>query len=514
MEMLQCHFILASLLVLNGCFFEVSCQNVYTYTTKVNQSLPCIITEQTTSGTWTEVVVGNPPIRVLTYQRGSSPPVTKSTVEKYENFDDTLEPTFFNLDILNVEEEDGGLYTCAPIDGGGASYDVIVEVLAKPTIQYESQDVDVLNVIVGTSYDLTCSAAGARSNSDLSLMWEPLLVEKTPLVITPNGNYTDYNITSTYTAVRGDSTITCQLTGYVMQVEINDQRMEHISHTVNLNVQYAPMCTLDIQKGEDCTEVTLTCECEAVPAAITQYSFFNGSSNINNGTSKTFTESVAYGTSTGFSCSATNDIGPGEKSDVIVHDCDKGTTALPTTTIGTTAPLSTNEPTSTKDATTSTMHTEDSSKETHFENISSSKFSFTTESTTEKSGSTTTNEPDNGGLGPGAIAGICCSALAVIIAIVVIAVIVLKPGEGGSKSESDKPDNNGAGPGVDPEIPAYGVIDKNRTNDPTPVPLSSMRDSTNSSKPKQPNEIKYAVIDHSNKPPSDEVIKPKEESTE
>ncbi|XP_071843058.1 uncharacterized protein [Apostichopus japonicus] len=444
MEMLQCHFILASLLVLNGCFFEVSCQNVYTYTTKVNQSLPCIITEQTTSGTWTEVVVGNPPIRVLTYQRGSSPPVTKSTVEKYENFDDTLEPTFFNLDILNVEEEDGGLYTCAPIDGGGASYDVIVEVLAKPTIQYESQDVDVLNVIVGTSYDLTCSAAGARSNSDLSLMWEPLLVEKTPLVITPNGNYTDYNITSTYTAVRGDSTITCQLTGYVMQVEINDQRMEHISHTVNLNVQYAPMCTLDIQKGEDCTEVTLTCECEAVPAAITQYSFFNGSSNINNGTSKTFTESVAYGTSTGFSCSATNDIGPGEKSDVIVHDCDK----------------------------------------------------------------------DNGGLGPGAIAGICCSALAVIIAIVVIAVIVLKPGEGGSKSESDKPDNNGAGPGVDPEIPAYGVIDKNRTNDPTPVPLSSMRDSTNSSKPKQPNEIKYAVIDHSNKPPSDEVIKPKEESTE
>ncbi|XP_071843055.1 uncharacterized protein [Apostichopus japonicus] len=475
MEMLQCHFILASLLVLNGCFFEVSCQNVYTYTTKVNQSLPCIITEQTTSGTWTEVVVGNPPIRVLTYQRGSSPPVTKSTVEKYENFDDTLEPTFFNLDILNVEEEDGGLYTCAPIDGGGASYDVIVEVLAKPTIQYESQDVDVLNVIVGTSYDLTCSAAGARSNSDLSLMWEPLLVEKTPLVITPNGNYTDYNITSTYTAVRGDSTITCQLTGYVMQVEINDQRMEHISHTVNLNVQYAPMCTLDIQKGEDCTEVTLTCECEAVPAAITQYSFFNGSSNINNGTSKTFTESVAYGTSTGFSCSATNDIGPGEKSDVIVHDCDKAT-----------------------DATTSTMHTEDS----------------TTESTTEKSGSTTTNEPDNGGLGPGAIAGICCSALAVIIAIVVIAVIVLKPGEGGSKSESDKPDNNGAGPGVDPEIPAYGVIDKNRTNDPTPVPLSSMRDSTNSSKPKQPNEIKYAVIDHSNKPPSDEVIKPKEESTE
>ncbi|XP_071843057.1 uncharacterized protein [Apostichopus japonicus] len=461
MEMLQCHFILASLLVLNGCFFEVSCQNVYTYTTKVNQSLPCIITEQTTSGTWTEVVVGNPPIRVLTYQRGSSPPVTKSTVEKYENFDDTLEPTFFNLDILNVEEEDGGLYTCAPIDGGGASYDVIVEVLAKPTIQYESQDVDVLNVIVGTSYDLTCSAAGARSNSDLSLMWEPLLVEKTPLVITPNGNYTDYNITSTYTAVRGDSTITCQLTGYVMQVEINDQRMEHISHTVNLNVQYAPMCTLDIQKGEDCTEVTLTCECEAVPAAITQYSFFNGSSNINNGTSKTFTESVAYGTSTGFSCSATNDIGPGEKSDVIVHDCDKAT-----------------------------------------------------ESTTEKSGSTTTNEPDNGGLGPGAIAGICCSALAVIIAIVVIAVIVLKPGEGGSKSESDKPDNNGAGPGVDPEIPAYGVIDKNRTNDPTPVPLSSMRDSTNSSKPKQPNEIKYAVIDHSNKPPSDEVIKPKEESTE
>lgn len=113
-----------------GCFFEVSCQNVYTYTTKVNQSLPCKITEQTTSGTWTEVVVGNPPIRVLTYQRGSSPPVTKSTVEKYENFDDTLEPTFFNLDILNVEEEDGGLYTCAPIDGGGASYDVMVEGMA------------------------------------------------------------------------------------------------------------------------------------------------------------------------------------------------------------------------------------------------------------------------------------------------------------------------------------------------------------------------------------------------
>ncbi|PIK41186.1 hypothetical protein BSL78_21958, partial [Apostichopus japonicus] len=134
--------------------------------------------------------------------------------------------------------------------------------------------------------------------------------------------------------------------------------------------------------------------------------------------------------------------------------------------------------------------------------------------TTVEPESKSTDNPESGALGTGAIVGISLGSLAVVIVILVIAMIMCKKGEGGSKSESDKPDNNGAGPGVDPEIPAYGVIDKNRTKDPTPVSLSSMRDSTNSSKPKQPNEIQYAVIDHSNKPPSDEVIKPKEESTE
>lgn len=85
----------------------------------------------------------------------------------------------------------------------------------------------------------------------------------------------------------------------------------------------APVCSLVKQEGDDCTEVTLTCKCDAVPVVISNYFFFNGSNNINDGPSTTFSVNVAYGTSTGFSCSATNDIGPGNKSDVKVHDCEK-----------------------------------------------------------------------------------------------------------------------------------------------------------------------------------------------
>lgn len=83
----------------------------------------------------------------------------------------------------------------------------------------------------------------------------------------------------------------------------------------------APVCNLVISEGDDCTEVTLICECDAVPD-ITRYFLFNGSSLINDGTIETFTKSVAYGTSTEFSCSATNYIGPGDKSDVKVHVCE------------------------------------------------------------------------------------------------------------------------------------------------------------------------------------------------
>ncbi|PIK46698.1 hypothetical protein BSL78_16436 [Apostichopus japonicus] len=291
-----------------GCFLEGSCQTVDTYTTKDAELLPCTITEQTPTVIWAEIVVGDS-ITVLTYQSGNPPLISISTEEKYNNFNYTLEPTSFNLVILNVEDEDGGVYGCSPFGSNPTTYDVTVEVLAKPTVRYESQDVDVLDVIVGSSYDLTCAATGARSLSDLSLVWDPSLVKKTPIIITPNGDYTDYSITSTYTAVRGDSSITCQLTGYVMQGEINDQRMELISHTMNLNVRYAPVCTMTIQEGEDCRVVTLTCECHAVPEVITQYSFFVGSNTIHVGTSNTFTVSGVYGTSSSFSCSAANAIG-------------------------------------------------------------------------------------------------------------------------------------------------------------------------------------------------------------
>ncbi|PIK62501.1 hypothetical protein BSL78_00598 [Apostichopus japonicus] len=168
---------------------------------------------------------------------GSPPVITKSTEDKYKNFKHDLTPTSFDLVIEDVEDGDGGVYSCAVFGNPPVEFDVTVEVLAKPTVQYESQDVVELDVIVGTQYNLTCSATRARSVSDLSLMWDPSLVEPTPLSSTPNGDYMDYSITSTYTAVKGDSSITCQLTGYVMQDEINDQRMDNISHTVNLNVQ-------------------------------------------------------------------------------------------------------------------------------------------------------------------------------------------------------------------------------------------------------------------------------------
>ncbi|PIK53054.1 hypothetical protein BSL78_10068 [Apostichopus japonicus] len=220
-----------------SCYFlEVSCQTVNTYTTKDVESLPCTITGQTLTVIWADTAVENQ-IAVLTYQKGNPPVINISTEAKYTNFNYALTPTSFNLVIENVEDGDGGVYNCAAFGLTPVEFDVTVEVLVKPTVQYESQDVVELDVIVGTQYNLTCSATRARSVSDLSLMWDPSLVETTPLVITSNDDYKHYSITSTYTAVRGVSSITCQLTGYVMQDEINNQRMDKISHTVILNVQ-------------------------------------------------------------------------------------------------------------------------------------------------------------------------------------------------------------------------------------------------------------------------------------
>ncbi|PIK35172.1 hypothetical protein BSL78_28003, partial [Apostichopus japonicus] len=269
---------------------SASCQTVVTYSSKSSEELLCPITEQTLTATWADETSMN---TLFTYVRGQPDIEIVAPGSKHINFMPNVSATSFSLIIQDVQAEDGGVYVCITAGGGTIrnEHTVFVEVLAKPTVQYESQVVDVLDVIVGTlydltcsaagarnkfssfkkwlkissyvklvkclliqqsrkdhkivddldvivgtSYDLTCSATGARSVSDLSLVWDPSLEENTPN-ITSNGDLKDYSITSTYTAVRGVSSITCQLTGYVMQDEINDLRMENISHTVNLNVR-------------------------------------------------------------------------------------------------------------------------------------------------------------------------------------------------------------------------------------------------------------------------------------
>ncbi|XP_071842967.1 uncharacterized protein [Apostichopus japonicus] len=213
-----------------------SCQAVVTYSSKSSEELLCPLTDQTFTASWTDETAGD---ILSTYQREKPDIDIVPSGSKHINFMYNVSASSFSIFIRDVEAEDGGEYVCITVGGGGSrtEHTVVVEVLAKPTVMNGSQDVDALDVIVGTSYDLTCSATGARSVNNLSLMWDPLLVEKTPLSVTTNGDYKNYSITSTYTAVRDISSVTCQLTGYVMQDEIDDQRMEIISHTVNLNVR-------------------------------------------------------------------------------------------------------------------------------------------------------------------------------------------------------------------------------------------------------------------------------------
>ncbi|PIK46700.1 putative tyrosine-protein kinase [Apostichopus japonicus] len=288
-------------------------------------------------------------------------------------------------------------------------------------------------------------------------MWDPSLLVKVPLVITPNGDYKDYRITSTYTAVKGDSSITCQLTGYVMQDEINEQRMEHISHTVNLTVQYVPVCNMTIQEGEDCREVILTCECEAVPAYITQYSFFNESSVINNGTSDTLILSVAFGTSTGFSCSATNDIGSGNQSDTSVYDCDKGTTVLPTTAV-------TTEPSLATTVTTALPYTTD----------------IQSKASTETTAKPSTTDPQSRECNyTGLIAACIVEAIIIVVLILVIIYFITRDrlGHGGNR-ESRSPDQK---EGVEEHENKDSMdlqkldVDKNKKNNNLEVPENNVQ---------------------------------------
>ena len=90
-----------------------------------------------------------------------------------------------------------------------------------------------LDVTVGRSYELTYLATRTRSENALLLTWEPFIDASPNTVIAPNGEFVDYSLTSTYVAKQGDSIITCMITGYVTQADINEQLL---TDTMELNV--------------------------------------------------------------------------------------------------------------------------------------------------------------------------------------------------------------------------------------------------------------------------------------
>ncbi|XP_071843037.1 uncharacterized protein [Apostichopus japonicus] len=565
----QNKMLLLWILLVVSSFKGSSSNTVVTYTTKNVEEMQCLINGNTLAATWTDSTTDDS----LYVYKISSPDIDNERTEpKHDNFKYSYVPnTHFNLIIDKVEREDEGTYSCFELgdDNNETVYDVTVEAIpdeisfdcfVSPDVTCPAQGVNPTSELI-----CTCAAKGVHPGTlSLDISGADNVQQDSPVA---NDGLFDLSLTATVPVTDSAIEVTCSVNGYSTTEPIPPNL---ITKTLMIS---PPTCALDISFDQGCKAATLNCSCSAIPTDGEStsdpgmvFSYFNGTGHIiaGNATNPYQINDIEAGVNLTYSCRGCNGLNYGASSyDTESKVCTISTTALPTTTIVTTAPPSTNEPTSTKatDATTNTMHTEDS----------------TTESTTEKSESTTTNEPVPPP-SPWVIILSSAAALVVCGCGVLIIICLYKKGKCGSNSssssvtdvkvtatnshttnsepapapvygeikkdrkkksansgkgiendgmdpptdyaevkmKSEKLDDNGAGPGKDPEIPAYGVIHKNRTKDPTPAPRSSMRDSKNPSKPKQdgPIEMEYADLDHGNKPPSDEVRKPKEEPTE
>ncbi|XP_071843046.1 uncharacterized protein [Apostichopus japonicus] len=472
----QNKMLLLWILLVVSSFKGSSSNTVVTYTTKNVEEMQCLINGNTLAATWTDSTTDDS----LYVYKISSPDIDNERTEpKHDNFKYSYVPnTHFNLIIDKVEREDEGTYSCFELgdDNNETVYDVTVEAIpdeisfdcfVSPDVTCPAQGVNPTSELI-----CTCAAKGVHPGTlSLDISGADNVQQDSPVA---NDGLFDLSLTATVPVTDSAIEVTCSVNGYSTTEPIPPNL---ITKTLMIS---PPTCALDISFDQGCKAATLNCSCSAIPTDGEStsdpgmvFSYFNGTGHIiaGNATNPYQINDIEAGVNLTYSCRGCNGLNYGASSyDTESKVCTISTTALPTTTIVTTAPPSTNEPTSTKVPPPS----------------------------------------------PWVIILSSAAALVVCGCGVLIIICLYKKGKCGSNSSSEKLDDNGAGPGKDPEIPAYGVIHKNRTKDPTPAPRSSMRDSKNPSKPKQdgPIEMEYADLDHGNKPPSDEVRKPKEEPTE
>ncbi|XP_071843044.1 uncharacterized protein [Apostichopus japonicus] len=526
----QNKMLLLWILLVVSSFKGSSSNTVVTYTTKNVEEMQCLINGNTLAATWTDSTTDDS----LYVYKISSPDIDNERTEpKHDNFKYSYVPnTHFNLIIDKVEREDEGTYSCFELgdDNNETVYDVTVEAIpdeisfdcfVSPDVTCPAQGVNPTSELI-----CTCAAKGVHPGTlSLDISGADNVQQDSPVA---NDGLFDLSLTATVPVTDSAIEVTCSVNGYSTTEPIPPNL---ITKTLMIS---PPTCALDISFDQGCKAATLNCSCSAIPTDGEStsdpgmvFSYFNGTGHIiaGNATNPYQINDIEAGVNLTYSCRGCNGLNYGASS----YDTE------------------------------------------------SKVCTITTESTTEKSESTTTNEPVPPP-SPWVIILSSAAALVVCGCGVLIIICLYKKGKCGSNSssssvtdvkvtatnshttnsepapapvygeikkdrkkksansgkgiendgmdpptdyaevkmKSEKLDDNGAGPGKDPEIPAYGVIHKNRTKDPTPAPRSSMRDSKNPSKPKQdgPIEMEYADLDHGNKPPSDEVRKPKEEPTE
>ncbi|XP_071843045.1 uncharacterized protein [Apostichopus japonicus] len=509
----QNKMLLLWILLVVSSFKGSSSNTVVTYTTKNVEEMQCLINGNTLAATWTDSTTDDS----LYVYKISSPDIDNERTEpKHDNFKYSYVPnTHFNLIIDKVEREDEGTYSCFELgdDNNETVYDVTVEAIpdeisfdcfVSPDVTCPAQGVNPTSELI-----CTCAAKGVHPGTlSLDISGADNVQQDSPVA---NDGLFDLSLTATVPVTDSAIEVTCSVNGYSTTEPIPPNL---ITKTLMIS---PPTCALDISFDQGCKAATLNCSCSAIPTDGEStsdpgmvFSYFNGTGHIiaGNATNPYQINDIEAGVNLTYSCRGCNGLNYGASS----YDTEsKVCTIIPPPSpwviiLSSAAALvvcgcgvliiiclykkgkcGSN---SSSSSVTDVKVTATNSHTTNSEPAPAPVYGEIKKDRKKKSANSGKGIENDGMDPPTDYAEV--------------------------KMKSEKLDDNGAGPGKDPEIPAYGVIHKNRTKDPTPAPRSSMRDSKNPSKPKQdgPIEMEYADLDHGNKPPSDEVRKPKEEPTE